>query len=99
MFDFTYISEVILIDSSSEGEVSEIQLSDEELCKPEKCVQGKYLSKEQAQSEYEKHGAFGFSMIEFPAPERAIPNYCTLYPPTCREYWVSIPDTDCRFSD
>lgn len=69
---------------------------EEKLCKPEKCVKGKYLSKEQAQAEYEKHGAFGFSMIEFPTPKKEIPNYCTLYPPTCREYWSSISETECK---
>lgn len=72
---------------------------EEELCRPERCVEGKYLTKEQAQIEYKKHGAFGFSMIEFPIPDKEIPNYCTLYPPTCREYWLSIPDANCKVLD
>jgi hypothetical protein len=68
----------------------------EKLCKPSRCVQGEYLSKEQAKEEYDKHGAFGFSMIEFPKPEKELPNYCTLYPPLCKEYWASIPENNCK---
>jgi len=68
----------------------------EKLCKPAKCIEGKYLTKERAEEEYKKHGAFGFSMIEFPKPEKELPNYCTLYPPLCKEYWASIPENNCK---
>ena len=68
----------------------------EKLCKPNKCIKGKYLTKERAEEEYKEHGAFGFSMIEFPNPEKELPNYCTLYPPLCKEYWVSIPENNCN---
>jgi len=70
----------------------------EKLCKPQGCVKGRYLSKDEAEQEYKKHGAFGFSLIEFPAPKEEIPNYCTLYPPLCREYWSSLPSDKCEGS-
>jgi len=70
----------------------------EKLCKPEGCVKGRYLSKDEAEQEYKKHGAFGFSLIEFPAPKEEIPNYCTLYPPLCREYWSSLSSDKCEGS-
>jgi len=69
---------------------------EEKLCKPERCIEGKYLTKEQAEEEYKKHGAFGFSMIEFPVPTKEIPTYCTLYPPTCKDYWSLIPHDKCK---
>lgn len=71
----------------------------EKYCKPSKCTKGKYLTKEQKQEQYNKHGAFGFSMIEFPSSERELPNYCTLYPPLCREYWSSVADNSCSASN
>jgi len=67
----------------------------EKLCKPERCVKGTYLTKQQAEQEYKKHGAFGFSLIKFPTPEKEIPNHCTLYPPLCREYWSSLSEDKC----
>jgi len=79
--------------------VSGEKFFEEKLCKPSRCVQGKYLSKEQAKEEYDKHGAFGFSMIEFPKPEKELPNYCTLYPPLCKEYWTSITENNCKEED
>lgn len=72
---------------------------EDKLCKPERCIEGKYLSKEQAEEEYEKHGAFGFSMIEFPMPKKELPNYCTLYPPSCKDYWSSFSEGKCKVSD
>lgn len=72
---------------------------EEKLCNPERCIEGKYLTKEQAEEEYKKHGAFGFSMIDFPMPTKQLPNYCTLYPPSCREYWSSISEHKCRVSN
>ena len=78
--------------------VSGKKVFSEKLCKPDGCVKGRYLSKEEAEEEYKKHGAFGFSLIEFPAPKEEIPNYCTLYPPLCREYWFSIPTDKCESS-
>jgi len=70
----------------------------EKLCKPKGCVKGRLLSKKEAEREYKKHGAFGFSLIEFPASKEEIPNYCTLYPPLCREYWLSLPSDKCEGS-
>jgi hypothetical protein len=70
----------------------------EAFCKPDGCVKGRYLSKEEAEEEYKKHGAFGFSLIEFPPTKEEIPNYCTLYPPLCREYWSSLPGDKCEGS-
>jgi len=72
---------------------------EEKLCKPERCIEGKYLTKEQAEEQYKKHGAFGFSMIEFPKPIKEIPAYCTLYPPSCKDYWASISDDKCKASN
>ena len=69
---------------------------EEKLCKPERCVEGKYLTKEQTEEQYKKHGAFGFSMIEFAVPTKEIPTYCTLYPPSCKDYWSSIPHDKCK---
>ena len=74
------------------------EVFNEKLCKPARCVKGKHLSKEEAEKEYNKHGAFGFSLIEFPAPKEEIPNYCTLYPPLCREYWSWVTDGKCEGS-
>ena len=68
-------------------------------CKPVKCTKGKYLSKEQKQEQYDKHGAFGFSMIEFPNTSKELPNYCTLYPPLCRAYWSSVAEDSCNMSN
>ncbi|NIU87189.1 MAG: hypothetical protein GWN56_07830 [Nitrosopumilaceae archaeon] len=65
-------------------------------CKPKKCTKGKYLSKKQKQELYERHGAFGFSMIEFPNTNKELPNYCTLYPPLCRAYWSSVAEDSCH---
>lgn len=69
---------------------------EQKLCKPERCIQGEYLTKEQAEEQYNKHGAFGFSMIDFPMPTKQLPNYCTLYPPSCRDYWSSISEHKCE---
>lgn len=68
----------------------------QKLCEPSRCVKGEYLTKEQAKEEYDKYGAFGFSMIEFPKPQKELPNYCTLYPPLCKEYWKSTPEDNCK---
>ena len=68
----------------------------EKICKPDGCVEGRHLSKEEAESKYKEHGAFGFSLIEFPAPEKEIPSYCAPFPPLCREYWSSISSDKCE---
>jgi len=78
--------------------VSGKRIFSEKLCKPDGCVKGRSLSKEEAEEEYKKHGAFGFSLIEFPAPKEEIPNYCTLYPPLCRVYWSSLSSDKCEGS-
>jgi hypothetical protein len=75
--------------------INGMKVSSEKLCKPERCVKGTSLTKEQAEEEYKKHGAFGFSLIQFPTPKAEIPNHCTLYPPMCREYWSSISEDKC----
>lgn len=79
--------------------VSGEKFYEEQLCKPERCVEGRYLTKEQTQEEYKKHGAFGFSMIEFPMPKKEIPNYCTLYPPTCKDYWSDTAAQKCKITN
>ncbi len=71
----------------------------DQLCKPSKCTQGKYLSKEEKEEQYKKLGAFGFSMINFPYEGEELPNYCTIYPPVCREYWSSVPDDSCSLTN
>jgi len=79
--------------------VGGVKFYSKEICSPERCVKGEYLSKERAEEEYKKYGAFGFSMIEFPSPEQKLPEYCTLYPPLCRAYWSSISDNNCKVAD
>ena len=71
----------------------------EKFCKPKGCVKGRQLSKEEMQEKYDKHGAFGFSLIEFPAPKVGIPDYCAPYPPLCKEYWASITSNKCEGSN
>ena len=76
--------------------INGVKIYTEKLCKPQKCVKGRQLSKEEMQEKYDKHGAFGFSLIEFPAPKEGIPDYCAPYPPLCKEYWASIASNKCE---
>ncbi len=79
--------------------VNGTKIHTEKLCKPQKCVKGRQLSKDEMQEKYEKHGAFGFSLIEFPAPKEGIADYCAPYPPLCREYWASVSTDTCQESN
>ena len=65
-------------------------------CKPKGCIKGRQLSKEEMEENYKQHGAFGFSLIEFPFPKEQIPDYCAPYPPLCKAYWASTPDMSCE---
>ena len=69
---------------------------DDEYCKPKGCIKGRQLSKDEMEERYKEHGAFGFSLIEFPSPSEEIPDYCAPYPPLCKAYWASIPDKTCE---
>ena len=64
-------------------------------CKPQACTKGRHLSREEAQEKYDKLGAFGFSLIEFPSPKEALPEFCAPYPPLCRQYWSGITSDSC----
>ncbi len=65
-------------------------------CEPKGCIKGRQLSKDEMEEKYQKHGAFGFSLIEFPSPNEEIPDYCAPYPPLCNAYWASIADKSCK---